>query len=303
MKGKNVIAFTGLIVIIGILSFMLLAPKYRIQMSAKYDHTQIAVSYAIPNPEQVTSAKLKYAIFYLENYKNVSPVENEIELAPNGDIQYIPLDTYDFLAKQDRMDLSIIVTYEDGKTLTKTHKLEHFFEKMVSDALVPSERHANRTVFEIEDIKISLLTSDVPEALVVYKSLSNSKRFFYIGYRTGNYLYPIKTFVMASSLNADSEVDSQWERIKFENQDEIDSSELLSTSSSKLYELPMISLDWVGLYPFDSKGELIPYESPNKEVGFVLIDGDFHSELFDVSYQQYTKWSQEIPAITFASTR
>ena len=81
-----------------------------------------------------------------------------------------------------------------------------------------------------------------------------------------------------------------------------DLSERLLKSSSKLYELPMISLDWVGRYPFDSKGELIPYESPNKEAGFVLIDGDFHSELFDISYQQFTKWSQEIPAISFTST-
>lgn len=261
-------------------------------VSANYSNGEIGLKLNVPNPKNVETIKLTYTLFFLDNYKNVSPLETSTILKDSTSEYIFKIDSAWFLGKKDLIEFTLDITYKNGNHKKYMTSCTDFLDELANYLCLTPLKDSDYYIYRFHDITVKVPINDIPENLVFFKSFINPDEIFYIGFKYNSYLYPIKEFQVLLKSEYDNFLDHEKRGtvIPFVNES--------SSIKSLLLNNEYIEHPWAGLYPFDEKGELI--EFTNKiPVGLSFIYNSEVSEVYQNSIKKYSEYFQSLPKIEF----
>lgn len=287
---KNVV-FSILLALMVI--FILIFNHYtNIILNISHRNSEIHIKFMVPNPEEVNDIKFSYKLHYLDNYKNVTPIETQLSLDDSSSEYILKLDPHWFWGKKDQIDFTLEVTYKNGNQKKSTTTYSSFLDDITNDLCVEPETIDNYNVYNFEGIYAKIPLVDLPKNIVLYKSYSNQNEVFYIGFKYKSYLYPIKEYQIVSQTDflKDTDYEHSGIKISFSNESNNDNRVLLY----KEY----IDHPWSGFFPFDEKSELIEFinESP---VGFSFFSTNGVAKVYQNSVDKYSEYFQFLSDVDF----
>lgn len=264
-----------------------------IKFNISNSNGEIHLRFKIPNPEQVDDIKLSYKIYFLDNYKNVSHSEIQLSLDDSSSEYTLKVDPHRFWGMKDQIDFTLEVTYKNGSHKKSTIAYSRFLNDISNAYCVEPEVIDHYNVYTFEGICAKISLVDLPENVVLYKSYSNPKEVFYIGFKYNAYLYPIKEYKIVSKtdylINAGSE--HYGTKIPFSNETSNDNRVLLNNMD--------VDHPWPGLFPFDEKGGLIEHIN-DAPFGLNLVTTNGLSKVYQNSIDKYSEYFQKLSDIEFS---
>lgn len=273
--------------------FILIFNQYtNIIFDISHSNCEIDLKFKIPNPEDVNDIKLTYKLHFLDNYKNVAPSETLLSLNDSSLEYTLKVDPNWFLGKKDQIEFTLEITYKNGSHKKHTTTYSEFLDDFSNDLCIEPEKNDDYSIYNFEDIYAKISLVDIPNNIVFYKSYSNPKEVFYIGFKYNSYLYPIKEYQITSKSDylKDSVDELSGTIISFSNESKNENRVLLY----KEY----IEHPWGGLFPFDEKGELVEFINENPD-GLNFFSNNEVAKVYQNSVDKYSEYFQFLSEVDF----
>lgn len=257
-----------------------------------HSNCEIDLKFKIPNPEVVNDIKLTYKLHFLDNYKNVAPSETLLSLNDSSLEYTLKVDPNWFLGKKDQIEFTLEITYKNGNHKKNTTSYSNFLDDFSNDLCIEPEKINDYSIYNFEDIYAKISLIDIPNNIVFYKSYSNPKEVFYIGFKYNSYLYPIKEYQIISKSDylKDSVDEFSGTMISFSNESKNENKILLY----KEY----IEHPWGGLFPFDEKGKLVEFINENPD-GLNFFSNNEVAKVYQNSVDKYSEYFQFLSEVDF----
>lgn len=261
-------------------------------VSASYSNGEIDLKLNESNSENIETINLSYTLFFLDNYKNVTPFETSLVLSDLSSEYTFKIDSDWFLGMKDLIEFTLDITYKNGNHKEYITTYTDFLEDFSKDLCIEPEIINNYYVYKFNSVYAKISSIELPDNFVFFKSSSNPDEIFYVGFKYDSYLYPIKKYqIISKSDYVNTSVDEKPETvITFANES--------GNENIVLLYKEYIEHPWPGLFPFDENGELIEFIN-NNPVGLSLINNNEVSEVYQNSMNKYSEYLQSIPTIEF----
>jgi hypothetical protein len=273
--------------------FILIFNHYtNIIINISHSNCEIDLRYKIPNPEDVKDVRLTYKLHFLDNYKNVAPSETTLSLNDSSSEVTLKVDPSWFLGKKDQIEFALEITYRNGKHKKNTATYSDFLNDFSNDLCIEPEIINDFSIYDINGIYAKISLVDLPDNIVIFKSYSNPKEVFYIGFKYNSYLYPIKEYqILSKSDFLNGAVDEFFGTIiSFSN-------ESRSEDKVLLYK-EYIDHPWGGLFPFDENGELIEFINENPD-SLNFFSYNEVAKVYQNSIDKYSEYFQFLSEVEF----